>query len=39
MKICVSSSGNSVDSILDPRFGRAAYFIIADTETKDRVSW
>ncbi|KNY29474.1 NifB/NifX family molybdenum-iron cluster-binding protein [Pseudobacteroides cellulosolvens] len=33
MKICLSSNGNSSDSIMDPRFGRAAYFAIADTET------
>ncbi|HYE82216.1 MAG TPA: NifB/NifX family molybdenum-iron cluster-binding protein [Clostridia bacterium] len=30
MKVCVSSNGNSGDSVLDPRFGRAAYFIIAE---------
>lgn len=35
MKICVSSNGGSGDSVLDPRFGRAAYFIIADTETME----
>jgi len=35
MKICVSSNGGSGDSTLDPRFGRAAYFIIADTETME----
>jgi predicted Fe-Mo cluster-binding NifX family protein len=35
MKVCVSSSGNSLDSKMDPRFGRAAYFVIADTDTMD----
>jgi predicted Fe-Mo cluster-binding NifX family protein len=35
MKICVSSKGNTLDSALDPRFGRAAYFIIADTGTME----
>ena len=35
MKVCISSNGNSGDSALDPRFGRAAYFIIADTETME----
>lgn len=35
MKICISSKGNSIQSIMDPRFGRAAYFIIADTETME----
>lgn len=33
MRICVSSKGNSEDSVMDPRFGRAAYFIIIDTDT------
>ena len=28
MKICISSTGNSVDSTMDPRFGRAAYFVM-----------
>ncbi len=35
MKVCISSKGNSLESIMDPRFGRAAYFIIADTETME----
>ena len=35
MKICVTSNGNSIESNLDPRFGRAAYFIIADAETME----
>ena len=32
MKIAVSSSGKDFDAQLDPRFGRAAYFIIVDPE-------
>ena len=32
-KICVTSSGPTLESAVDPRFGRCAYFIIADTET------
>lgn len=32
MKICVTSRGNTLESALDPRFGRAAYFIIVDSE-------
>jgi predicted Fe-Mo cluster-binding NifX family protein len=32
MKIAVSSSGNNLDSQIDPRFGRCAYFVVADTE-------
>lgn len=35
MKICISSKGNSMDSIMDPRFGRAAYFVIADTNSME----
>ena len=33
MKIAITSSGKSLDSQVDARFGRAAYFIIIDTET------
>lgn len=32
MKIAVSSSGSDLDSGLDPRFGRCAYFLIVETE-------
>jgi len=32
MRIAVSSAGNTLDSLVDPRFGRRAYFIIADVE-------
>lgn len=32
-KICVTSSGPTLDSMVDPRFGRCAYFIIANPET------
>jgi predicted Fe-Mo cluster-binding NifX family protein len=32
MKIAVSSTGKTLDSAIDPRFGRCAYFIILDTE-------
>ncbi len=35
MKICISSSGNSIKSTMDPRFGRAAYFVLADTDTME----
>ena len=33
MKICVTASGNTLDASVDPRVGRAAYFIIVDSET------
>lgn len=33
MKLCITSSGNSLDDSMDPRFGRCRYFIIADTES------
>jgi predicted Fe-Mo cluster-binding NifX family protein len=33
MKVAVTSEGNSLQSLLDPRFGRASYFIVVDTET------
>lgn len=35
MKIAISSSGKTLNSALDPRFGRAEYFIIVDPETMD----
>ena len=33
MKIAVTSEGNNLESKVDPRFGRAAYFIIIDPDT------
>jgi predicted Fe-Mo cluster-binding NifX family protein len=33
MKIIITSQGTSLESAVDPRFGRAKYFILADTES------
>lgn len=35
MKVVVTSSGKDLDSDLDPRFGRALYFLVVDTDTLD----
>ena len=34
MKIAITSTGNSLESHLDQRFGRCDFFVIYDTETK-----
>ncbi len=34
MKIAITSSGNTLDSKIDTRFGRCQFFVIYDTETK-----
>ncbi|TWI67799.1 putative Fe-Mo cluster-binding NifX family protein [Desulfobotulus alkaliphilus] len=33
MKVLVSSQGQTLDAALDPRFGRAACFLLVDTES------
>lgn len=33
MKIAVTSTGPALDSAVDPRFGRCAYFLIIDSDT------
>ncbi len=33
MKTAVTSKGNNLDSCIDPRFGRCAYFAVYDSET------
>ena len=32
MKIAVSSIGKDLDSLIDPRFGRCAYFLLVETD-------
>jgi predicted Fe-Mo cluster-binding NifX family protein len=34
MKVAITSTGNTLASNLDQRFGRCAYFVIYDTETR-----
>jgi len=34
MKVALTSTGNSLESKLDQRFGRCSYFVIFDSETK-----
>ena len=34
MKIFITASGEDLDSLVDPKFGRCDYIIIYDTETK-----
>jgi Dinitrogenase iron-molybdenum cofactor len=33
MKIAVSSTGKNLESSIDPRFGRCAYFLIVETDS------
>lgn len=33
MKICVTATGNDLESTVDPRFGRCQNFIVVDSET------
>jgi predicted Fe-Mo cluster-binding NifX family protein len=33
MKICITSEGTTLDSKIDPRFGRCRYFMMIDTDT------
>ena len=34
MKVAITSTGNTLESKLDQRFGRCSYFVIYDLETK-----
>lgn len=35
MKIAVTAQGRDLNAPIDPRFGRAKFFVIADTETSE----
>jgi predicted Fe-Mo cluster-binding NifX family protein len=35
MKLCITSRGTTLESMVDARFGRAPYFLIVATETKE----
>jgi len=35
MKVAISAQGNDIDALVDPRFGRARWLIIADPESGD----
>ena len=35
MKIAISSTGQRLESDIDPRFGRCKYFLVVDTDTRD----
>ncbi len=34
MNVAITSTGNTLESVLDQRFGRCAYFVIYDTDNK-----
>lgn len=34
MKIAITSAGNTLESIMDQRFGRCSYFVVYNTESK-----
>lgn len=38
MKVAISTQGNDLDALVDPRFGRAQWFIVADSETGEWVA-
>ena len=33
MKLCITASGKEIEAKIDPRFGRAPYFMIVDTDS------
>jgi predicted Fe-Mo cluster-binding NifX family protein len=39
MKIAISAMGDNLDEMMDPRFGRAAYFLIVDSDSLEYQSF
>lgn len=39
LKICVSSEGKTLDSEIDPRFGRCKYFLLVDVKDKEEINF
>ncbi len=35
MKLCITAQGETLEAAVDPRFARAPYFIVYDTETDE----
>ena len=35
MKVAITTQDNDIDALVDPRFGRAAWFIIVDPESEE----
>lgn len=35
MKVAITAQGQGMDSLIDPRFGRAHWLVVVDTETDD----
>ena len=35
MIVAITSTGNTIESSIDPRFGRCAFFVLYDTESKE----
>lgn len=35
MKVAVSAGGKGLDALVDPRFGRAAYFVVVETDSME----
>ena len=33
MKLCVTSTGERLDDLVDPRFGRSHYFMMVDSDS------